>query len=84
MTSESPPSELIQRARKIDVKTEHLLRLLDLLEDREGPSPIEMIRECLIEILVEQRDIRASLGRIEQAILPRSGSASGTAPPRTR
>lgn len=81
MTAESAPSELIQRARKIDAKTEHLLRLLELLEEREGPSPIEMIRECLVEILVEQRDIRASLGRIEEAIVPRRGGASGTAPP---
>lgn len=85
MPSEAlPAGELIQRARKIDLKTERLLRLLELLDEREGPSPVEAIRECLIEVLVEQRLMRESLSRIEQAILPQLGGASVTAPPRRR
>ncbi len=81
MTTESP-NELIHRARRIDVKTENLLRLLDLLEDREGPSPLDLIRETLIEVLVEQRAIRDTLHRLEQAILPRPAAVSGTVLPR--
>lgn len=82
MPPESLPSEeLIQRARRIDLRTERLLVLLDLLDEREGPSPIEAIRECLTEMLVEQRIMREGLSRIEQAVLSRPVAASGTLPP---
>lgn len=84
MTTESPPTELIHRTRKIDSRTERLMPLLDLLQEREGPSPLEPIREALIEVLVEQRAIREALHRLEQAISPRHGVSSATSPPRGR
>ncbi|WP_147283644.1 hypothetical protein [Bosea caraganae] len=84
MNTTMPPldQELLIRTRKVDSKTETLLRLLDLLEDREGPTPLDLIREALTDILVEQRRISDSLLRIEQVTLPRPVAVSGIVPQR--
>jgi hypothetical protein len=67
----SPSQEILTRTRHIDEKTRSLMALLELLEEREGASPLEAIRETLIEILVEQKDATARLTRIENAMCGR-------------
>lgn len=78
MNQQTPPSptlppaqEILTRTRNIDEKTRNLMALLDLLEEKEGESPLEGIKEILTQILVEQKDAAARLTRIERAIAPR-------------
>ncbi|MBU3888585.1 hypothetical protein [Methylosinus sp. KRF6] len=66
-----PAQEILTRTRNIDEKTGELLALLDLLEEKEGESPLEAIRETLIQILVEQKDAAMRLTKIERAIAGR-------------
>ena len=70
MTREAPATEidreLIMRTRAIDGTTTKLLPLLELLAETEGPSPLEDLRETLIQLLLEQRQTTERLARIEQ------------------
>jgi hypothetical protein len=64
-----PPSqEILARTRRIDEKTRDLMALLELLDEKEGESPLEAIRETLTQILVEQQDAATRLTRIERAL----------------
>ena len=75
MTAPPPPSsplppsqEILARTRTIDQRTDRLPPLLDLLEEREAPSPLEALRETLVETLVAQREAGDRLSRIEGAL----------------
>ncbi len=65
MNPQNPPSsigsELLTRTRAIDSTTTQLLPLLDLLAESDSPSPLEGLRDTLIEILVAQRETSARL-----------------------
>ena len=80
MTLQSLPSEmdreLVFRTRTIDNTTSKLLPLLQLLEETEGPNPLEDLQETLIQLLLEQRQATERLARIEQYLrLSKSTSA---------
>lgn len=91
LPSPPPPSqEILSRTRVIDTRTDRLMALLDLLEEREGPSPLEALRETLVEILLAQREAGNRLARIEgtlrlpaQPPRPAAGTGSAKPPPRT-
>jgi hypothetical protein len=69
MNQQTPPSnpgsEILSRTRTIDATTTKLLPLLELLWKDEVPSPLEALRETLIEILLAQRQTGTRLARIE-------------------
>ena len=67
--TEVPPSqEMLLRTRGIDARTQRLMPLLQLLAEFEGPSPLESLRQLLIDILVETRKVSHGMAEVEMLV----------------
>lgn len=67
----SPSQEILLRTRGIDAKTARLMPLLELLVEFDGPSPLETLRQTLVDILVELRKVTVGLGEVEMLVRSR-------------
>ena len=67
----SPSEEILLRTRGIDGKTARLMPLLELLVEYQGPSPLETLRQTLVDILVELRKVTVGLGEVEMLVRSR-------------
>jgi hypothetical protein len=73
----TPGQEILLRTRTIDQRTMQLLPLLQLLElPTEGPSPLDQLRETLIEILMIQRENGERLKRVERMLTARAAQSN--------
>lgn len=61
----TPALEILTRTRRIDENAARLQPLLQLLQFPTGPSPLDQLRETLVEILIAQRDIGERLRNVE-------------------
>ena len=68
----TPALEILTRTRRIDENAARLQPLLQLLEFSTGPSPLEQLRQTLVDILVEQRETSDRLARLETLLAARS------------
>ena len=67
----APSQEVLLRTRGIDARTQRLMPLLELLAEYDGPSPLNALRETLVEILVEVRRLATGMAEVELAVRSR-------------
>ena len=76
----TPAQEILTRTRRIDLHAARLQPLLQLLEVASTPSPLEALRQALIEILMAQRETGERLKRLETILAARPMASSSAAP----